>query len=149
MKLNQISQNSTHMSITNRDFDRVWGRVALRTVRWNSGLGQSSDAKPLATLSGQKQGQIAKLGLAGEAGGTRAVWEEKTFGPLWVQELGGLRAVQSAIVRVCQHFSLLSLWPLRSLVRERERERADFIRLYGFKARKVERKKMKEKIFLN
>ena len=136
------------MSITNRDFDRVRLRVSLRTARRNTaGLGQSSDANPLlAGLSGQKQGQIAELGLAGEAGGTRAVWEEEAFGPVWMQELGRIGAVEPATVRVCQHLLLLSVWRFTLLVRERERERerGGSSRLYPLisKARKVERKKL-------
>ncbi|KAM1514480.1 hypothetical protein ACFX10_013691 [Malus domestica] len=103
------------MSITNRDFDRVRLRVSQRTTarRDTAGIGQSSDAKTLlAGLPGQKQGQVAELGLAGEAWGTRAVWKAETFGPVWVQELGGIRAVESATVRICQHILLLSVWPL-------------------------------------
>ena len=60
------------MSITNGDFDGV----GLSNIN-GGGVGQSSDAKGLAILSGQEEGQTAILGPAAAA--ARA---HETFGPV-------------------------------------------------------------------
>ncbi|KAM2134031.1 hypothetical protein EV1_003056 [Malus domestica] len=40
---------------------------------------------------------LQNLDFAGETGGTRAVWEEETFGPVWMQELGMIGAVEMGL----------------------------------------------------